>query len=261
MSDQRHGVFAVGPHLVAVPAGRIQEMFVLADVRKPPGIPPHQRGVARLRGAVLPAVDLRVCLGHPSAEAELMGLLQLLRDREQDHRAWLAELEASVREARPFALATDPRLCRFGKWYYAFRTDDAVLRAELARFEQPHAEIHALAVEVAGLLAAGRGEACAGVLERGRTKLGELVGIFERTRQVLVEQQREVGVTVQLGGRAAVLVVDRAEAVAELEAIDAADDPLTSGSIPVELVSRLARWKGASQPVLVLDLDRVAALG
>jgi len=261
MSDQRFGIFGVGPHLVGIPAEQVQEMFVLTDVRKPPGMPPHQRGVARLRGAALPAVDLRVCLGHPSAEVELQALLQLLRDREQDHRNWLAELDASVRERRAFGLATDPRKCKFGQWYYAFKTDDAVLRSELSRFEVPHAEIHALAAEVERCKALGDHDAARLVVERGQGKLAELVEIFERTRQAVAGQQREVGVMVRLGGRAAVLVVDRAEAVADLEELRAADDPLAAGALRVDLVPRLARWRGAAQPVLVLDLDRVAALG
>lgn len=260
MSDQRYGVFAVGPHLVGIPAEQVQEMFVLADVRKPPGLPAHQRGVARLRGAALPAVDLRVCLGHASAEAELQALLQLLRDREQDHKNWLAELEASVRERRRFGLATDPRRCKFGQWYYAFETDDAVLRGELRRFEEPHAQIHALAVEVAARQAEGDHEAAQATVERGRLRLGELLELFERLRQAVVAQQREVGVLVRLGARQAVLVVDRAEAVADLEPIASGDDPLAMGALHVELVPRLARWRGAAQPVLVLDLDRVAAL-
>jgi len=262
MIDQRFGVFAVGPHLVGIPAEQVQEMFVLTDVRKPPGVPPHQRGVARLRGSALPAVDLRVCLGHASAERELADLVQLLHDRERDHRNWLAELEASVRERRPFGLATDPRKCKFGQWYYAFKTDDAVLRGELARFEQPHAQIHALAAQVEELKSTGRFDAALQAVERARLGLlTELIGIFERTRQAVVTQQREVGVLVRLGGRAAVLVVDRAEAVAELQELEAGDDPLAGGTLRIELVPRLARWKGATQPVLVLDLERLAAMG
>jgi purine-binding chemotaxis protein CheW len=262
MSDSRFGVFGVGPHLIGIPAEQVREMFVLTDVRVPPGIPAYQRGVARLRGSALPAVDLRVCLGHVSAVRELADLVQLLRDREQDHLNWLAELEASVRERRPFQLATDPRLCKFGKWFYAFKTDDAVLRGELARFEQPHAQIHALATEVEALQVRGDHGAALQVVERGRQgSLALLVELFVQLRRTVVEQQKEVGVLVRLDGRDAVLVVDRAEAVVELGAIEPSDDPLAGGTLRVDLVPRLARWRGATQPVLVLDLERVAALG
>jgi purine-binding chemotaxis protein CheW len=218
--------------------------------------------VARLRGSALPAVDLRVCLGLDSAEVEVAALVQLLRDREEDHRRWLGELDASVMERRAFTLATDPRRCKFGQWFYGFKTDDAVLRGELAKFEQPHAAIHALALEVEAMKQRGEHDQAHLTVVSARTGLlQQLVDQFERTRRTVLEQQKEVGVLVRLAGRAVVLVVDRAEAVVELEAIAATDDPLAGGALAVDLVPRLARWRGASQPVLILDLERVAALG
>ncbi len=56
------------------------------------------------------------------------------------------------------------------------------------------------------------------------------------------------------------IIVDRAEAVADLERIADADDPLASGELQADLVSRMARWKGAAQPVMLLDLDRIATV-
>ncbi len=118
--SSRYAVFGAGPHLVGVPASVVEEIFVLPAIHHSPGLPPHWRGVANVRGSALPALDLRICLGLVSASSDLEALLTLLRDREQDHRNWLSELEASVRERRKFTLATDPRKCKFGQWYYAF---------------------------------------------------------------------------------------------------------------------------------------------
>jgi len=261
MGSDRFGVFAVGSHLVGVPADRIHEIFQLGDVRVPPNCPPHQRGVAVMRGGVLPALDLRVCLGHVSARAENEALVALLGEREEDHRRWLAELDASVREGREFRLATDPRKCKFGQWYYAFKTDDAVLRAELAKFEEPHARIHALAAEVQALRAEGGADRALASIEVARSGLlVTLIDLFEHTRQAIRDSHKEVGVTVELGGRRSVLIVDRAEAVAELEPFDEGNDPLAAGALRVDLVRRLARWRGSAAPVLLLDVDRLAAI-
>jgi chemotaxis signal transduction protein len=254
-------VFAVGPHLVGLPIAQVEEMFVLPETHRPPGAPAHQRGLATLRGAALPAIDLRVCLGLESASVELDSLLGLLCDREQDHVDWLAELEAAVRENRSFGLATDPRKCRFGQWYYAFKTEDAVLRGELAKIEQPHAEIHALAARVQGLQSAGKQDEALQVLERaGGGLLQELLGLCKTIRRALRDQQREIGVTTIFDGRRTVLVVDRAEAVADLEQFADDDDPLASGDVQAPLVLRMARWSGAKAPVMLLDLERIAAL-
>lgn len=257
----RFGVFGVGPHLVGLPVAHVEEMFVLPQTHRLPGAPPHHRGLAKLRGTALQAIDLRVCLGLESASVELESLLALLCEREQDHVNWLAELEASVRENRAFELATDPRKCKFGQWYYAFQTDDAVLRAELGKIEQPHAEIHALAAKVEALKAGGKHEEALQSLERARTGLlQDLLRMCKSIQRAVREQQREIGVTTLLGDQRTVLVVDRAEAVADLEQFADADDPLVSGELKADLVQRLARWSGAKAPVLLLDLDRIASL-
>lgn len=257
----RCGVFGVGPHLVGLPVDQIEEMFVVSEVRRPPLLARHQRGVTRLRDAVLPAFDLRVALGLASAGTELQELLDELGRREQDHRNWLAELEASTREKRPFTLATDPRKCNFGKWYYAFRTEDAVLRSSLANFEQPHNEIHSLAGVVEGLKQAGRTDDALAVVEKARAGLlATLVGVFAHTRKTMVSQFKEIGVTVQLGGRRSALLVDRAEAVTELDLLPPGSDPLSDGVLDRGLVVRLARLKAVQTPVLILDLARLAAL-
>lgn len=255
MDENRCGVFGVGSHLVAIHASVLQEMFVLPEVRRPPGCAPHQRGLVDLRGTVLPAFDLRVSLGLESAQAEMEALVELLRQREQDHRAWLDELGRSVAERRPFGLATDPRKCRFGQWYYAYRTDDPVLRGELVRFEEPHVQIHALALEVEKLKGSGRFEDAQRRIEEARRGiLVELIERFTRLRSSVREQHKEIGVCARVDGRAAVFIVDRAEAVAEIEPFAREDDPVAAGALQAGFVRSLARWKGARQPVLLLDL-------
>ena len=261
MIDTRHGIFGVGPHHVAVHAAEVQEMFVLPEVRRPPGGPPWQRGLVSMRGAVLPALDLRLRFGLPAAHQEVAALEALLAAREQDHLDWLAELGRSVEEDRPFGLATDPRSCKFGQWYHAFRTDDPVLRSELSRFEDPHARIHALALQVEALRVAGRSaEARALVEEARRGLLAQLVALFQGTRVTLRAEHKEIGVWARVGGRGVVLIVDRADAVAELEPFDAGDDPVREGVLRSGLVRALGRWKGSTQPVLVLDLARLSSL-
>jgi purine-binding chemotaxis protein CheW len=261
MIDTRHGIFAVGPHHVAVHASEVQEMFVLPEVRRPPGSPPWQRGLVSMRGTVLPALDLRLRLGLPTAHQELVALEKMLGEREQDHKNWLAELERSLAENRPFGLATDPRRCKFGQWYYAFQTEDPVLRSELARFEEPHARIHALAIEVDRLRQDGRlAEARTLVAEARDGLLVQLVALFESTRATLRGEHKEIGVWTRVGNRRAVLIVDRADAVTELEPFDEGADPVRDGVLRSGLVRSLGRWKGSTQPVLVLDLARLSSL-
>ncbi len=257
----RFGVFGVGPYLVGVPVAQLEEMFVLPEIRRPPGLPPHLRGLATMRGSTLRAVDLRICLGLESASTELESVLALCADREQDHREWLTELEASARENRPFQLERDPRKCKLGRWYYSLKPEDAVLRSELATVEQAHAATHALAGQVEALTANGRQQEALGLIERARQGLLEELGRrFDQVRRALRAQQHEIGVKTAVHGQRTVLIVDRAEAVADLERISDADDPLVSGEMRADLVCRMARWSGASAPVMLLDLERIVAL-
>lgn len=256
--QSRHAVFAVGPHLVGVPCGIVQEMFLLKDVRRPTGMSRYQRGVAVLRGRAYPALDLRLCLGLSAATEETEQLLAMLGEREQDHRNWLAELEASVAEKRAFRLTTDPRKCKFGLWYYGYQTDDPVVRGELARFEKPHAAIHGVAVKVAELEAGERPEEARQLLAAARSGLlAELIGNFARVKEAILAQRREIGVLLSLAGREVVLAVDRAEAVADLAEVTEGEDPVRQGTLRPEFVRGLARWRAHQQPVLVLDVRRL----
>jgi purine-binding chemotaxis protein CheW len=257
-SERRHAVFAVGTHLVGLPCEIVHEMFLLTEVRRPSGMTALQRGVAVLRGRAFPALDLRLCLGMTASTEETRELLALLDAREQDHRNWLAELEASVAERREFRLTTDPRKCKFGQWYYAYQTDDPVVRGELARFEKPHAEIHAVGIKVQRLMATGQVKEAEALLAATRSGLlGELVEDFRRVKEAIVTQRREIGVILSLAGREVVLAVDRAEAVVDLAAVPAEEDPVQQGTLQPEFVQGLARWRAHEQPVLVLDVKRL----
>jgi chemotaxis signal transduction protein len=235
-------------------------MFLLPEVHAPPLPRPGLRGIIRLRELVLAAIDLRVCLGLPPATAELGELIDLLSARERDHVSWLTELEAATREGREFTLATDPHKCAFGRWFDGFQTDNAVLRAELARFASPHARVHALASEVEAMKSRGKlDEAMAHIASARRGVLAELMQLFASTRDVVRREHREIGVAVDLSGHRAALVVDSAEVVAELDEIPREHDPIASGTIRGGLVSRMARWRGRPQPVLLLELEALGS--
>lgn len=260
MIQDRFGVFSVGPHLVGIPAAHVREMFVLPAVHRPTGDIGNGRGLTKLRDMVLPTLDLRVSLGMEPAAAELEALIQLLEAREQDHREWLDELAASVEEERAFTLATDPRKCHFGQWFYSYQAADGVLRLELSRIEQPHARVHALAHEVEELLRKGNKAAAHRVIDEARRGvLLEVVKQFDAIRAALRREHREIGVAIDVRGQQRVLVVDSAEAVALLEQLSEADDPLARGDLQIGLCKRMGRWKDSTKPVLLVDLDALVA--
>jgi hypothetical protein len=134
----------------------VREMLVIPDIVRVPNMPDYIRGVINLRGRVMPLVDLRKRLGMASATEEVDGFCNLMTQREQDHRNWVAELEASVQGHREFKLTTDPHKCAFGKWYDTYQTDNAWIAALLKKFDKPHKKIHGVGLQVVQMVADGR---------------------------------------------------------------------------------------------------------
>lgn len=260
MSDVHCAIFGAGPHLVGIPSAQVQEMFVLPTIHRGPETRPPFRGVTRLREMALAALDLRACLGIPSAESELQEMVSLLDAREQDHRAWLDELEASVKEGREFTLATDPTRCKFGKWLKAYQSESGVVRTELSRAFAPHAQVHAAAAEVLSLAATGDLDGAMRRIQAARhAALAAVVRVFTSIREALLREHREIGVAVTARGKRFVLVVDTAEAVTSLEPLPADRSPIHSGVLDLPGVVAMAFWRGSAAPVLLMDVEKVAA--
>lgn len=206
-------VIQVDNRQVAIPAEYVREMVSMPGCTGLPNVSPHIRGVVNLRGRVLPAVDTRVPLGMKSARAEAEQLVGMLKQREEEHRRWITELEASILESREFHLATDPTKCAFGKWYYSFKAENSETRMLLAKFEDPHREIHQLGVDARGLYDKGRGEEAIRRIRSSHHTLLLLLDLFSRLYKALLEGSREIGMVLDDGSRAGIFAVDSVLAV------------------------------------------------
>ncbi len=215
-------LFEAGNGQYAVSAEFVREMLILPAVVHVPNQRPEIRGVINIRGSILKLVDLRIVLGLASAQSDLNSLIQLLHDREQDHRNWLKELEACVRERRPFNLARDPHKCKFGLWYDQYKNEEqtiqaAIFRMALRKMDAPHQIIHASADEVLKMAEGGKFEkALANLEERRNCELATLVKLFEESRQILRETRREIAIVVTNGAKQYALSVDRVQSVEQL---------------------------------------------
>ena len=83
-------------------------------------------------------------------------LARTLVQREIDHLNWANQVAALLTDENVTELAaqTDPKQCAFGKWYYGQERKRAEKLAPeikdlLAQIEEPHADLHASAVEIA----------------------------------------------------------------------------------------------------------------
>lgn len=169
-----------------------------------------------VRGTTIPLLDLRIMLGLPSSLAETRDLLQLLHDREQDHRNWLKELQSSVEQKRPFTLARNPHQCKFGKWYDSFKPQ-SVSVAFLSTFhalDTPHCRIHGIADRVCDLVAQGDHAGAQAIINATRNgELNEIILLFEQLRTVIQQTSREVAMILGLNRRQVALAVDEVTAI------------------------------------------------
>lgn len=239
-----------------------------------PRLPDGMVGVLKLRDAVLPVADLRRLLGMPALATETAALMQLLSDREQDHVNWLNELEACVRERREFRLATNPHMCKFGKWYDALMADDGAVsklcngdrtlersfRQNLAQFDAPHKRIHSIAQAATEAVKEGHADEAQAIIDRTRDgDLAALLQLFAAARSTLAERRHPLLVVLSLAGRNVGALVDTVEAVTTV-----GDGMLTDegqSSLSSAMVVGFMRGPGGQtdKPTPLLDIAAVLA--
>lgn len=253
-------VFQIKGALYGIASRNVREIVMMPPVTAVPNTAPEIRGVINLRGKVMKLIDLRIKLGLPPLRAELDGLIQLLRDREQDHRNWLAELEACVRERRPFAMARDPHKCKFGLWYDRFRAEDRLLRMTLPSMDAPHKVIHATADEA--LRRAERGDN-AGALEmisaRRGHELAALIKLFEESRRILTDGPCEVAIVLGCGTELLSFSADSVEAAEQIPEERIEPMPPGLARLNDRLQCRIGQRAKTNQIVLLLGEEFFAS--
>ena len=253
-------IFSVKECLYAVASENVRELVLMPNVTAVPNAPPEIRGVINLRGNIIPLIDLRVKLGLPSNKAETDALVQLLHERERDHLNWLKELEASVREHRPFGLAKDPHKCKFGMWYDQFKTEKNLVRATLQlsttlqRMDEPHKIIHATATEVLRLAENGDTDGALALISARRNgELAALVKLFADLRQTLTDDRREVAVVLCFGAKRLAVSVDMVEAVERIPEENIEPPSSILDGLKTGFQFRIAKQVRTDQTILLPD--------
>jgi purine-binding chemotaxis protein CheW len=248
----------VGDGLFALTTTEVREMVSTPRVTAVPEAPPHVRGIINLRGTVMPLVDLRRRFGKHSRLEEAEALVDLLKQREQDHRNWVDALEKSVEEKTRFALTTDPHVCKFGVWYDTFTTEDLILSTAMRRFDEPHKRIHAVGAEVITLCERGDYESArerVAVARRGL--LNRLIDTFAETYVLLRDQSREITVVLNDGRRTFGVAVDSIQSVERLPASGVSPVSEVGGGLTQEFVTGIGRRGKDNALVMILDGRRL----
>jgi len=212
-------VVVLDSQLFAINCSDVKELVAVPSVSRMPGMPDFVRGIVNLRGTVLPLIDLRIRLGMRSRETEIEEFCAMLRQRAEDHRRWVDELQRSVNDGCEFTLATDPHQCAFGKWYDSYKTDEAVATELLRHFDEPHQQIHSIAVKVKSLLAQEKGNEAHKLIEVNRKgALATMLKLFNEFETAIRASRREKAVVITVANaRSYAVCVDSIVAVERLE--------------------------------------------
>lgn len=237
----------------AVSCEFVREMLVLPPIISVPQQPAHFRGVISLRDRIIAVADVRKRLGVPTLLEETEALVQMLNQRRKDHEDWLTELFASTKENRAFTKATDPHKCAFGKWYDTFKSETLAVSSHLAKFDQPHQRIHAIAMKVEECKKRGDFAEAFAIIEQTRgTQLVEMISLFNEAPAILHGAQREIVIVIEIDGKYFGLIVDE---VTSSELLEEHQSSLleTEQYQANQFVQRIAKRKGTEDLVLVVD--------
>ena len=256
--------FRVRAHCYAVPIEMVVEMTLLRDPEPIAGAPPWIRGMMQLRDSVVPILDLRVRLGLPALQDEVDELSAELQDRKRDHILWLQTLEEACATGARFELPKDPTQCAFGRWLSAFETEDEVLANQVAKFEEPHDRVHAMADRCLAMASEGNPEGALKEIDVVRQgDLSEMVRLFDGTIRDIQERSRQMVIILQGKEETLGLAVDRIDSVATVEEGFVDPRPLrdleASETADELLVTSVVRSKGDAGLIQVLDVERVFA--
>lgn len=251
-------IFYLQNEQFAVSANNVNEMVVMPKVVPIVEASEKIRGVINLRGEVLTVMDLRVKMGMKSMAKEIADLVQLLIDREEDHRNWIKELESSVTEKREFKLTTDPHKCAFGKWYDGFQTNNLSLSYWLTKFDEPHKKIHAVADMVKELEKNGNIDEALALIEKTRGKeLSDMINLFELTRSILKEESREIAIVLESEETKMAISVDSVASVEMLSESDIEDISKVTFIMNNDSISGIGRRGKSGEMALLIDVKKL----
>jgi chemotaxis signal transduction protein len=243
--------------LFALPADLTEAMLQLPEVVPVPGQSPSLRGLMRFRERVIPLIDMRRCANLVTSAQMDKELKEMLEARFQDHRNWVAELEAAMVEGRAFKGTTDPNLCKFGQWLNSQEVRELTIRTQFQRIRSAHETLHAAAHLVMRHLEEGRIEEARREVAHTRdislTRIGELFNelqlLYQRTR-------REIALVLRMDGQRLALAVDAVVAVERLRP-DTLQDLDVGGMPASRLVNSVARRAREDTLVQVLNLEEL----
>jgi len=227
-----HSLFAVPMHNVLSITQETRDLHCLAFKGD------AAVGVTPYRDIPVNVVDLAKLSGFASVTEEKLHLVEMLKQREQDHIFWINELEKAIINDQTFAYPRDAHNCQFGQWCQSYKTEDEELYLALTDLSGPHDRLHGLADELLTLSQAGHKEqALAQLQEQRDSTLKELNHLLRRAATHIQNSIRSVYLFLTLDGNSPCIAI-LADEIASVEVVgDNAPVSIESMGIPQKQTS------------------------
>ncbi len=248
-TTDRHVIFRLAQGYYAIDAAQVVEMQGMGKLDPHPHGTSLVRGVATLRGRLVPVVDVRARMGLPRAEECARALSASVDERAQQHQQLFDQAAAAVESGHGFRCAS----CDLDDWLGDNFASSAEMSTITERLTAAHEAVHNALLEASRLAACDDFAAAGRKLSKARdNELETLRGLLERLRAHARSSVREIVLYVDVGGAWRGLVVDAVVTVTSLEPHRHADEPENA-----TFVDGMVAMPGTGRGVYVLDLERL----
>lgn len=252
-------IFTLKNERYGVATPYVRSMVAMPEITKIPDAPKHIRGVIKIREQVTPLVDLRRRLGMSSFLDKIKDQTTMLQQREKDHRNWLMELENSVKENRPFTLATDHHKCKFGQWYNSYVPKSYEESEFLKKFERPHKRIHQVAIRVEDFIEKKEQDKAMELIASTRdNELAEMINLFSNFARITQEQaKKEITIVLENNKARSAIAVDTIISVERLAKDSIEPMPDFCNTIDDSLSTAIAKSSKDKSLIMLIDAESV----
>lgn len=215
-------IFTLGENAYAVNSKYINGIEMKpAKITPLPEAPDIYCGLVERRGEVYPLLNMRKTFHFPTIDEETENFVKMMEQRKNDHLYWIDRLEKCVETGERFDLATDPRLCAFGKWYDKFVAENRAAGLSLKKVEEPHRKLHSMAPEVIKLVESGQIDKAKKMIAIAREDyVPKVLKVLDEAEHAYRSTFRETVVVLSDGIQMLGLLVDRVLAVDKITAIN-----------------------------------------
>lgn len=246
VGSSRFVVFRIAQGLYAIEERYVVEMQGLTALAPHPHGSAVVRGVAKVRGRLVPVVDVRHRMGLPPRAARVREQTESLQQEREAHCTWVGRVLHAGEGAVPSHAA-----CGLRAWVRTNLGGSTDLASLIERFDAADSAVHEAMAAVKERAAAGETEAAQEAFEAASQGPAEALDhILSRIEASIHGGAREIVLYVEVSGLWRGLVVDAVEAVTVLS--PGAHHDFDEGG---GFVTSMASANGFDDGVFVLDLE------